>query len=105
MKLSELADHIVVAVLMIGVSTDTFMSRMGAVIAVCMLRNVGKWTDDIGALYFVYNMSNAGMLNNFGMGGMWQSMQTSNLYLGGICAIYGALNRRGWGLPDMDLGF
>jgi hypothetical protein len=105
MKLSELCFYILVAVLLGGVSDDLMMSRVGAVLAVCLLREAGKYTDDITTLYMVYNMHISGLFNDLSPGGLWAAMQTNDLALGGVCAIYLALNSRWDLLPNPDLPF
>jgi hypothetical protein len=102
MKLSDLCSCIVVAVLMMGVGNDLLMSRMGAILAVCLLRGVGKWTDDIATLFFVYNMYIHGMFNDFSPNAIINGMQVNNLFFGGICAIYVALESR-YDVPNPNI--
>jgi len=77
-----------------GVGDNLVMSRIGAILAVCLLRGVGKWTDDAATIFFIYNMYNGGMFNDVSPHALLNGIKTNNLFLGGVCAIYLAFESR-----------
>jgi hypothetical protein len=106
MDLRELCSNIVIAVLMMGVGgDDMMMSRVGAVLAVCMLTGSGKHTGNVATLFFMYLMHGAGHFDNFSFGGFMNSMQTDNLFLGGMCQLYIFLSNHRDEIPNPTLPF
>lgn len=105
MDLRELCSAIVVAVLMMGVGGDVWMSRIGAVLAVCLLRGVGKHTDNVTTMFFAYMMHSAGHFDDFSFGGWMNMMQTNNLFLGGMCQFYLFLSDHRDEIPNPTLPF
>lgn len=106
MDFRQLCSVIVIAVLLMGTGgDDTLMNRIGMVLAVCLLTELGDNTKNVTTLYFAYLMFKNGVFNDFNVGSFFDNLMTDNLFLGGMCQFYVNLSEWRKELPNPELPF